>query len=326
MNVLLSGMFVIFLLLAQAEVTPVAAQTYPDKSVRLIVPFPPGGATDVTARILADELSTRFKQTFVVENRAGAAGAIGIDQVAKSKPDGYTLGVSGVGPTAIFPILDPKLSYSPARDLDVIAGLSAVDLIFIARNNLPASNMRELLDYARANPGKVTYSTAGVAGPAQLQAENLALAVGVKMLHVPFPGDTPAIAAVLSGDVDIGFVGVASSVSFVTSGKLKALGVGSPTRLQALPDVGTVIEQTGIREFTGYTWNVLVAAKGTPANVADLLNKAINEISAKPEIIEKLANVGLRTLPGDAKGIADFVAGESARYKRIIESTGVKRE
>jgi tripartite-type tricarboxylate transporter receptor subunit TctC len=326
MNVLLSGMFVIFLLLAQAEVTPVAAQTYPDKSVRLIVPFPPGGATDVTARILADELSTRFKQTFVVENRAGAAGAIGIDQVAKSKPDGYTLGVSGVGPTAIFPILDPKLSYSPARDLDVIAGLSAVDLIFIARNNLPASNMRELLDYARANPGKVTYSTAGVAGPAQLQAENLALAVGVKMLHVPFPGDTPAIAAVLSGDVDIGFVGVASSVSFVTSGKLKALGVGSPTRLQALPDVGTVIEQTGIREFTGYTWNVLVAAKGTPANIADLLNKAINEISAKPEIIEKLANVGLRTLPGDAKAIADFVAGESARYKRIIESTGVKRE
>ena len=234
MKVLLSGIFVAFLLLTQAEVSPAAAQTYPDKSVRLIVPFPPGGATDVTARILADELSTRFKQTFVVENRAGAAGAIGIDQVAKSKPDGYTLGVSGVGPTAIFPILDPKLSYSPARDLDVIAGLSAVDLIFIARNNLPASNMRELLDYARANPGKVTYSTAGVAGPAQLQAENLALAVGVKMLHVPFPGDTPAIAAVLSGDVDIGFVGVASSVSFVNSGKLKALGVGSPTRLQAL--------------------------------------------------------------------------------------------
>ena len=326
MNVLLSGLFAVLLLLTQADVSPVAAQPYPDKSVRLIVPFPPGGATDVTARILADELSTRFKQTFVVENRAGAAGAIGIDQVAKSKPDGYTLGVSGVGPTAIFPILDPKLSYNPARDLDVIAGLSAVDLIFIARNNLPASNMKELLDYARANPGKVTYSTAGVAGPAQLQAENLALAAGVKMLHVPFPGDTPAIAAVLSGDVDIGFVGVASSVSFVTSGKLKALGVGSPTRLQALPNVGTVIEQTGIREFTGYTWNVLVAAKGTPTSIADLLNKAINEISAKPEIIEKLANVGLRTLPGDAKAIADFVAGESARYKRIIESTGVKRE
>lgn len=325
MKILLSGLFAA-LLLTQAPATPAAAQTYPDKSVRLIVPFPPGGATDVTARILADELSTRFKQTFIVENRAGAAGTIGIDQVAKSKPDGYTLGVSGVGPTAIFPILDPKLSYSPARDLDVIAGLSAVDLIFIARNNLPANNMKELLDYARANPGKVTYSTAGVAGPAQLQAENLALTAGIKMLHIPFPGDTPAIAAVLSGDVDIGFVGVASSVSFVTSGKLKGLGVGSPTRLKALPDIGTVIEQTGIKEFTGYTWNVLVVPKGTPATIADLLNKAINEISAKPEIIEKLANVGLRTMPGDATATAEFVAGKSARYKRIIEVTGVKRE
>jgi tripartite-type tricarboxylate transporter receptor subunit TctC len=326
MKIVVSGLFSALVLLTYTTATPVAAQTYPDKSVRMIVPFPPGGATDVTARILADELTVRFKQTFIVENRAGAAGTIGIDQVAKSKPDGYTLGVSGVGPTAIFPILDPKLSYSPARDLDVIAGLSAVDLIFIARNNFPANDMKGLLDYARANPGKVTFSTAGVAGPAQLQAENLALSVGIKMLHIPFPGDTPAIAAVLSGDVDIGFVGVASSVSFVTSGKLKGLGVGSPTRLKALPDIGTVIEQTGVKDFTGYTWNVLVVPKGTPTNIAQALNNAVNEISAKPEIIEKLANVGLRTMPGDEKVIAEFVAGESARYKRIIEVTGVKRE
>lgn len=306
--------------------TPVEAQGYPDRSVRLIVPFPPGGATDVTARILADELSARFAQTFVVENRAGAAGTIGIDQVAKSKPDGYTLGVSGVGPTAIFPILDPKLSYNPARDLDVIAGLSAVDLVFIARNSLPANDMKELIDYARANPGKVSYSTAGVAGPAQLQAESLALATGIKMLHVPFSGDTPAIAAVLSGDVDVGFVGVASSVNFVKSGKLKALGVGSPTRLKALPGVATVIEQTGVKEFTGYTWNVLVAPKGTPSPIIELLNKSINEISAKPQLSDKLERMGLRTMPGDGKATAEFVADESARYRRIIDSTGVKRE
>ncbi|MDQ8732690.1 tripartite tricarboxylate transporter substrate binding protein [Bradyrhizobium sp. LHD-71] len=323
MKTLLSSMFAALLL---AQGAPVAAQTYPDRAVRLIVPFPAGGATDVTARVFAEELTTRLKQSVIVENRAGAAGAIGIDQVAKSKPDGYTLGVSGVGPTAIFPILDPKLSYSPERDLDVIAGLSAVDLIFIARNNLPANNMKELLDTARANPGKLTYGTAGVAGPAQLQAENLAVAAGVKMLHVPFPGDTPAITAVLSGDVDVAFVGVASAVSFVTSGKLKALGVGSPTRLKALPQLATVVEQTGVKEFTGYTWNVLVVPKGTPAHVAEVLNKAVNEISAKPEIIEKLANVGLRTMPGDARSAADFVAGESARYKKIIEITGIRRE
>lgn len=319
LSVLLAALF------AQTA-TPLRAQGYPERSVRMIVPFPAGGATDVTARILADELTARFKQTFVVENRPGAAGAIGIDQVAKSKPDGYTLGVSGVGPTAIFAILDPKLSYNPARDLDMIAGLSAVDLCFIARPGFPANNMKEFIAHARANPGKVTYATAGVAGPAQLQAENLALLANMKMLHVPFSGDTPAITAVLSGDVDVAFVAVASGVSFVTAGKLKALGVGGPTRVKSLPDLPTVVEQTGFKEFTGYTWNVLVAAKGTPSDIVDKLNKALNEISAKPEVIEKLANVGLRTLTGDVKATQDFVAGEAEKNRRVIELTGIKRE
>jgi tripartite-type tricarboxylate transporter receptor subunit TctC len=152
------------------------------------------------------------------------------------------------------------------------------------------------------------------------------LFANIKMLHVPFAGDTPAITAVLSGDVDIGIVAVASGGNFVTGGKLKAFGVGGPTRLKALPDVPTVIEETGFKEFTGYTWNVLVAAKGTPPDVIEKLNAALNEISAKPEVIEKLANVGLRTLPGDVKTIAGFVAGEAANYKRVIELTGVKRE
>lgn len=322
LSILLAGSFVF----AQGAAAPLKAQGYPDRSVRMIVPFPAGGATDVTARVMAEELTARFKQTFIVENRPGAAGAIGIDQVAKSKPDGYTLGVSGVGPTAIFAILDPKLSYNPSRDLDMIAGLSAVDLIFIARTGFPANNMKEFIDYARANPGKVTYATAGVAGPAQLQAENLGLMANIKMLHVPFAGDTPAITAVLSGDVDLGFVGIASSVNFVTSGKLKGLGVGGPTRAKALPDLGTVVEQTGFKEFTGYTWNVLVSAKGTPPDIVEKLNKAINEISAKPAVIEKLANVGLRTMSGDAKATEAFVANESAINRRVIELTGVKRE
>jgi tripartite-type tricarboxylate transporter receptor subunit TctC len=320
LSLLLAGSFVV----AEGAGTAPLAQGYPDRTVRMIVPFPAGGATDVTGRILAEELTARFKQTFVIENRPGAAGTIGIDQVAKAKPDGYTLGVSGVGPTAIFPILDPKLSYNPARDLEMIAGLSTVNLIVIARPNLAAGNMKELIEYARANPGKVTFSTAGVAGPAQLQAENLSLFANIKMLHVPFAGDTPAIAAVLSGDVDIGFVAVASSVGFVTAGRLKALGVGKPDT--ALPAVATVAEQTGFKEFTGYTWNVLMSAKGTPPDVIEKLNTAINEISAKPEVIAKLANVGLGVLPGSVKATADFVAGEAATYKRVIEATGVKRE
>lgn len=326
MKVRLIPVFAALALLATAPFVPAGAQTYPDKTVRMIVPFPAAGATDATGRILAEELTARFKQSFVIENRPGAAGTIGIDQVAKSKPDGYVLGVSGVGPTAIFPVLDPKLSYNPARDLDVIAGLSAVDLIFIARNNFAPSNMTQLIDYARANPGKVTYSTAGVAGPAQLQAESMSLSANIKMLHVPFPGDAPAIQAVLSGDVDVAFVGVASAISFVTAGQVKGLGVGSPERLKALPELRTVVEQTGIKDFTGYTWNVLVVPKGTPKEVANTLNAALNEIVAKPQVIEKLANLGLRTMPGSAQSVADFVVGETARYKRILELTGIKRE
>lgn len=317
----------LLLLATSFALTPLAAalaQTYPERSVRLIVPFPAGGATDVTARILADALTAELKQTFIVENKPGAAGAIGIDQVAKSKPDGYTLGVSGVGPTAIFPILDPKLPYNPARDLDMIAGLSSVNLVFAARPGFAPSNMKELIEHARANPGKVTFSTAGVAGPAQLKAESLSLFAGIKMLHVPFAGDTPAIAAVLSGDVDVALVALASAVSFVTSGKLKALGIGTKTK--TLPDAVPVADQTGFKEFVGYTWNVLVAPKGTPPNAIAVLNKTLNELSARPEIIAKLENVGLGTLPGDQKTIADFVASEAAAYRRVIEATGVKRE
>jgi tripartite-type tricarboxylate transporter receptor subunit TctC len=324
MRLLLSLLLAGSLAVADGAGAASLAQGYPDRSVRMIVPFPAGGATDVTGRILAEELTARFKQTFVIENRPGAAGTIGIDQVAKAKPDGYTLGVSGVGPTAIFPILDSKLSYNPARDLEMIAGLSTVNLVVLARPGFAPSNMKELIEHARANPGKVTFGTAGVAGPAQLQAENLSLFAKIKMLHVPFAGDTPAIAAVLSGDVDIAFVAVASSVGFITGGKLKALGVGKPDK--ALPDVATVAQQTGFNEFTGYTWNVLMSAKGTPADVIEKLNTAINEIVAKPEVAAKLANVGLGILPGNVKATADFVAGETATYKRVIEVTGVKRE
>ncbi len=153
----------LLLALALPFATPGQAQTWPDRPVRLIVPFTPGGATDVNARLLAAELSTILKQPFVIDNKPGASGAIGIDLVAKAAPDGYTLGVSGVGPTAILPIIDPKLPYNPARDLDILAGLGRVDFMLVARPGLPVATLPELIAYAKANPGKVTYATAGVA-------------------------------------------------------------------------------------------------------------------------------------------------------------------
>ena len=232
---------------------PAAAQTpaFPDKSIRLVVGFPPGGATDMNARILAAELSALLKQPFVIDNRPGASGTIGIDMVAKSAPDGYTLGVSGVGPTAILPIIDPKLPYNPARDLDIVAGLGRIDFAIVARPGLPVANLTELIAYAKANPGKVTYATAGVAGPQQLQMEHLGLLAGIKLFIVPFPGDAQATAAVVSGDVDIALMGIATGIGLVKAGKLKPLAMAGSERSPTLPDLATVAEQTGFTEFTG---------------------------------------------------------------------------
>ncbi|MCC8430671.1 tripartite tricarboxylate transporter substrate binding protein [Reyranella aquatilis] len=302
------------------------AQTYPDRPVRLIVPFPPGGATDVNARILAAELTALLKQPFVIDNRPGASGTIGIDLVAKAPPDGYTLGVSGVGPTAILPIIDPKLPYNPARDLEIVAGLGRIDFVLVARPGLPVANLPELVAYAKANPGKVTYATAGVAGPQQLQIEHLSLLAGMKLFLVPFPGDSQATAAVVAGDVDIALMGIATGIGLVKAGKVKALAMAGSERSPTLPEVATAAEQTGFTEFTGYTWNLLVAPKGTPAAVIARLNEAIAEAAGKPEVQAKLEALGIRPLGGSAAAVTEFVARETEKNRRVIEVTGIRRE
>lgn len=312
-------------LVISAIVSAATAQTYPDRRIRMVVPFPPGGATDVTARLFAAELGAAFDRSVVIDNKPGAAGAVGIDQVAKSPPDGYTLGVSGVGPTVILPIIDPKLPYNPMRDLQIVAGLSAVDFVFVAKPSLPVSNLAELIAYAKANPGKVTYSSAGVAGPQQLMIEHLAMLSGIKLFHVPYPGDAAAIAAVAAGDVDIAMAGAASSFGLIKSGKLKALASGH-RRSRELPDLATVAEQTGFNEFSGYTWNILVVPKGTPSAVVDKLNEAVNSIARKPEIQQKLGELGLGPFSGDVGQITKVIESEVAKYRKIIDATGVRRE
>ncbi len=314
-------------LLAPACVSEGWAQTYPDKPIRLIVPFAPGGSTDLTGRIVGEAMANILKQPVVIENRPGAAATIGIDLVAKSKPDGYTLGISGVGATAIVPLIDPKLPYQPLRDLDIIAGLVGIDAVVVARPDLKQNTMQEILDFARANPEKISYGTSGVTGPGHLSMENLSQLAKVKMIHAPFSGDAPALTAVLSGDISFAIVAVASATPFLTDGnKMKGIAAGGPKRLKILPNLTTIAEQTGFKDFTAYAWSVLVAAKGTPPEIIDKLNKATNEAVGRPDVIAKLDNLGLSTMPGDMKWAQDFVAQEIAKNKRIIETTGIKRE
>lgn len=317
------------LALASAFALPCArtghAQSYPGHVVRLIVPFTPGGATDVTARLFAADMAALFKQSVMVDNRPGAAGAIGIDLVAKATADGYTLGVGGVGPLALLPTIDAKLPYDPTRDLDIVAGLSKVDFILVARPGLAVASVAELIARANAEPGKITYSSAGVAGPQQLMIEHLTMLAAIRLFHVPFPGDSQAVAAVANGDVDIALAGAASALGLIKAGKLVALAAGNG-RLPGLPDLPSVAEQTGFAEFMGYTWNVLVAPRGTPANIVTRLNDVANEIAGRREMAEKLAAIGLRPMPGSPRDIAAQVARDASQYRRLVELTGLRRE
>lgn len=301
------------------------AHSWPDRVVRMIVPFPPGASTDLTARLFANDLGAAFKQSVIVDNKPGAAGAIGIEQVARAQPDGYTLGVGGVGPLAILPTIDAKLPYDPARDLEIVAGLSNVDFILVTKPGFQPSTVTELIAYAKANSGKVTFGSAGVAGPQQLMIEHLALLADIKLFHVPFSGDSPATAAVASGDVDIALASAAGSLGLIKAGKLKALAAGTG-RIAALPDLASVAEQTGFADFMGYTWNILVAPKGTPAVVVARLNEAVNRVAERREVVDKLEGLGLQPLPGNASQIAALVASDAAKYRRIVELTGLRRE
>ncbi|RYE61766.1 MAG: tripartite tricarboxylate transporter substrate binding protein [Oxalobacteraceae bacterium] len=322
----MSFVFIAGLLLAAPG--QLAAQPYPNKPIKLIVPYTAGGSTDATARVVGEAMSEILGQPVVIENKPGATATLGIDIVSKSKPDGYTLGVSGVAATAIIPLIDPKLTYSPLRDLDMIAGLISVDSVLIARPALKQNTMAEVLEFARANPEKVTFATAGVAGPAHLNLEYLQHLAKAKMLHVPFNGDSPAITAVLSGDVDIASVALAGAVPFLVDGKLKLLAANGPgkKRIKILPNVSAVQEQTGFENYNPHTWSVLVTAKGTPPEIIEKLNKAVNQALARPEIQQKLENYGLTPLTGDVKWTQELVTKEISEKKQIIELVGLKRE
>ena len=320
--------FGLIALLFVSAPTESSAQSYPNKPIRLIVPFTPGGSTDATARIVGEAMSDILGQPVVIENRPGAAATLGIDIVAKSKPDGYTLGVSGVGATAIIPIIDPKLPYHPSRDLDVIAGLNSVYGVIVAKPDFKPNNMQELFALARATPGKITYSTSGVAGPAHLNLEYLQQLAGIKLLHVPFSGDVPAITAVLTGDVNFASVATASATPFIVDGKLKALAANGPgtSRMKLKPDLPSVPEQTGFKDYDPHTWSVLVSARGTPPEVIAILNKAVNQALAKPAVVERLENLGLKPLHGDVKWAQEFVEKQIAEKKRVIDLINLKRE
>ncbi|MCD0504818.1 Bug family tripartite tricarboxylate transporter substrate binding protein [Bordetella petrii] len=269
--------------------TPVHAEpAYPSRPIKLVVPFPPGGTTDVLARTIADPLGKLLKQTVVVENRSGAAGRIGSEYVIRSEPDGYTLGIATVSSHAVTPVVYDNISYDVTRDLVPITRLASVPNVLTIGPSVPATDMKSFIALLKSKPGHYTYGSAGAGSEANMMGELFKLSTGTEMMHVPYRGSSPALQDALGGQIAAVFDNLPSSLPFILNGDLKALAVAYPQRLEALPDVPTFAE-AGVPEVNDASWFGLVAPKGTPPEIVQRIYEATRDVLAMPDVKQRMA-------------------------------------
>jgi len=298
------------------------AQTYPTKLVRIIVPFPAGGTADVLPRIVGEKLAAKWGQPVIVENRPGAGGNIGAEAVARAEPDGYTLLSSPPGPLAINHNLYEKLAFDPAKFVPVTV-LATVPNVLAARTGLPARSVRELIDYAKANAGKVTYASQGSGSTSHLTANLFQLMAKVQMLHVPYKGTAPALTDLMGGQVDIFFDNLGSSLKQHQSGRIRILAVASGKRAAVLPEVPTVAE-AALPGFLSVTWFGVVAPPGTPEAIARQIGAAITEAIRLPDVQKRFLDQGADPVGNTPAEMAAFVKDEMARWREVIVAANVK--
>jgi tripartite-type tricarboxylate transporter receptor subunit TctC len=300
------------------------ATTYPERTVRIIVPFPAGGATDIVARALAERLSAAWKQPVVIENVAGATGAIGSAQAARAPRDGYTL-VAGVGTTtAILKTLKPNLAFDPIGDFAPISLITVFPNILVVRADFPAAGVKELIDVAKTNPGKFTYASSGYGGSPHLAAELFKLTTATDIVHVPFTGSAPAITALLGGHVDLIFDTIPSIWPSVASGKLRALAVASLKRAPSAPDIPAIAET--LPGFDVTSWEGILAPKGTPEPVVAKIAEDIRRATAEPAFMESLTKLGAVATSNTPEEFARFIANDYAKWQRVVREAGIKVE
>lgn len=311
------------LLLLAACLAPLmaAAQAYPSRPIKLIVPYAPGGNTDIVARTFGQKLSERLGQPVVMDNRGGAAGALGMGIAAKSPNDGYTLVIGDLGSMVIGPIAKPDLGYNPQKDLAPISLMAAVSIVVTVNPKSPVNSFTDFLSLARAQPGKLTYGTGGVGGPGHLAFEMLRSMAGINVLHVPFKGGAQAVTGLLGEQIDIVIDGTA--VGQVKAGKLKAIAVTGP-RLPALPEVPGIGETVKGYSFTNW-WGVLAPA-GAPDGVVNRLSEEFSAIAALPEVRQRLTDLGLTAQGSTPRQLAEHVRSETEKVARIVKEAGIKFE
>ena len=299
------------------------AQTYPSRLVKIIVPFPPGGTTDIVARLVAERLSPQLGQPTVIENRAGAGGAVGAAEIARAAPDGYTLGLATVSTHGVNPAINPKLAYDALKDFTPISNLASVPNVVSAHPALGVTDVRGLIEKAKAGPGKITYASAGNGSLSHMLGELFKVSTGTDLLHVPYKGVGPALNDTLGGQVDLLFDNLPSSLPYIQSGKLRALAVSSPARLDSLPGVPTFAE-AGVPQLNEPSWFGLVAPAKLPEAVLARLHEAVTKALAAPEVRERMHNVGAVPAGNSPKEFATQIRREIERHKRVAEESGIR--
>ena len=300
------------------------AAPYPDKIVRLLVPFPAGGAVDVVARALVARLSEQWKQPVVVDNKPGASGAIAAAELARAPKDGYTL-MAGVGTnTSILKVLKPKLPFDPVDGIAPVSLVATFPNVLVVRADLPAANFAELVALLKANSGKYTFASSGYGSPLHLAGELFKMATGTDILHVPFTGSAPAVAALLGGHVDMSFDTMPSIWSAVQAGKLRALGVVSAQPTPAAPELPALSK--GLPEFEVTSWEGIVAPAGTPGAIIAQIAKDIRKVASDPAFVKNMLDIGAVIATDTPAEFAEFIRRDHAKWQKVIGAAGITVE
>ncbi len=299
------------------------AGTYPDRPVRIIVPFPPGGGNDILARAIAARLTESMKQQFIIDNRGGAGGLIGGQLAATSDPDGYTLFLGSMGGLAHNPALRPNLPYNPARDFSGVTLLATSPFILVVYPSLPANSVQELLALARAKPGTLNYGSAGVASSLHMTGELFKHVTKINIVHVAYKGTAPALTDLLAGQVQMIFSTMPPPLPFVKSGKLRALGVTTAKRSRAVPDVPTIAEG-GVPGFEVQNWQGIVVPAKTPRAIVDRLNREMVKALAQPSLVEVFGTQGLDPVGNTPAQFDKLIHAEIEKWTALVKAAGIK--
>ncbi len=301
------------------------AQPWPTKPIRLMVPFPPGGSTDIVARIVAQKLSERLGQPLVIENRGGGGGTIGTAAIAKAAPDGYSLAVASTSTHVVAPGVYPKLEYDPIKDFAPVGLMAVSPYLLVVNPAVAAKSLKELVVLAKRQPGRLNYASAGIGSTTHLAMEMLKAATNTFMLHIPYSGNGPAGTAVVGGQVEILFGSLPALLPHAKSGRVRALAVGTPKRSPSLPEVPTVAE-SGYPGFDASLWLALMAPASTPQPIIERLNKELVSLINSAETREALDKAGAEPLTGTPAELAAMIRDGIPKYARVIKAAGVKPE